>query len=1394
MDLDDIGIPSLVPASQLGQQAATNPLTGATVSCVPTSTAASVNPLTGGGGRGMMPGMNPLTGGPASSSLGGFAASSSMLSTPGQLSTSTLSHSNMTGALPSIPPAPGSYAPQHQQYNMMNSGASNNSFGGTPAGPGGFPPGSGGYPTSSSLHSTPGMVAMPSGSSTALAVAERAGALTGSLVGATQKLMQSTARSGAVAAAASSVVDSMLGIPASASSSAGQQLHQHSNMSLAGAMMNNNMNPGFGGAPGGGLGAPAAGNTSLYQAIPNGQPPAVTVDESQPLWVRITKTETKLSFLLQEYTDYVIEVHDFGRNREVHHRFNDFFVLHSHLAPLDLNLPVLPQKGLDSTDPVVVEDRKAKLSIFLQYCLTSEVIRLEKQLFIWKFLNFENAGLSVCRFVLGPEFIRGNLFKTLPKLVTDEKYQADLYRLAHKDVVGICTDHILSATPDCVAQAAQLLTGAIKVGKMDVVDLLSAKPGFLHRVLRALDIADNFGPIRGLLSAILLTSGDKFPGTITGTLMESRDVLLELLSAARPVVVHELLAKLIWFALETDMREFLFSEQGLSLLVALFSSRDRNTQLLACIVSGVGIITGACEAGRGQELMLKMEEVWAQATEGAQEQDPNLAKLTAALCMHQSSMQRVSVLLIDPRFAKYGIWLLKKANLSMKHLQQILTSLTRILEVPDHPCRYHAAELLLRDGNSSYDFGASLDGLPAFEASLEKAILDPLAVSLAGTAADVGKMKVNTSWQAEKVSSCFPQLPQGSEHMQGFEKTFTAYLAIQQELKSSVQQNDEYASDLMRIAENCQQELTTRTFSEAERANYINRLSTLEVTHGQAGAHRKEFQEKDGKLQSLTQTLTTKQKELTELEKGLQQVNSEAEQKKRLVENARAMLQQKRQALGANNQEQATQIRQRLEQVQERQKTLAMVHMKVQQGDQFDITPYLTAPGLAVAAQGSAQQVKVEHAHWKQQEQALTQHLQQVGNFDPTKLQEEIAMLDRQVADNDAALLSLESKKSSLAQRLAEVKVDFESERHLFQSARSVRDEGLKQVQRDEAGMAEDVRRAQTEIMQRHQALSNLMRAGKELSGRGNMLETKVTGISQLLESEIDHRQNLRRAIAQLGQYLTQLDSELSQLGTGAGADLNITPTNMNNATGAALTTIGGGSTQPVTTSIPVAVPFSDDHPASAAQHLATPASDNTPVAAPGVAALGGVSASEAMAAAASAKPVIPSASEAMAMAAAGVAGTSLFADDSTPAPPFSSSAPAPPTQPTFQQQHVVDLNNPPFASEGPISSSSSSSGETSTAGSFDMVPDPNAATFSDVVPDAVLVPSAMIPETAAVEPPPLMSTGVAPAPTAGVAGAPSAAPAAVDAPAPPPQQLPSASIGDAFKVDQLFNDDLFDS
>ena len=61
-----------------------------------------------------------------------------------------------------------------------------------------------------------------------------------------------------------------------------------------------------------------------------------------PVWCAITGSQTKLSFLLQEYTEYTITVLDFGRERTVEKRFSDFATLHQELIKVDLNLPLLP--------------------------------------------------------------------------------------------------------------------------------------------------------------------------------------------------------------------------------------------------------------------------------------------------------------------------------------------------------------------------------------------------------------------------------------------------------------------------------------------------------------------------------------------------------------------------------------------------------------------------------------------------------------------------------------------------------------------------------------------------------------------------------------------------------------------------------------------------------------------------------------------------------------------------------------------------------------------------------------------------------------------------------------------------------------------------------------------
>lgn len=76
----------------------------------------------------------------------------------------------------------------------------------------------------------------------------------------------------------------------------------------------------------------------------------------------------------------------------------------------------------------------------------------------------------------------------------------------------------------------------------------------------------------------------------------------------------------------------------------------------------------------------------------------------------------------------------------MRNLAQISGNLTQILEVADHPCRYHAAELLLRVQDHDLGASGSVEGLPQFEESLEKAILDPLSSHLETYWTEAGKM------------------------------------------------------------------------------------------------------------------------------------------------------------------------------------------------------------------------------------------------------------------------------------------------------------------------------------------------------------------------------------------------------------------------------------------------------------------------------------------------------------------------------------------------------------------------------------------------------------------------------------------------------------------------------
>merc|ERR1712113_754340 len=112
---------------------------------------------------------------------------------------------------------------------------------------------------------------------------------------------------------------------------------------------------------------------------------------------------------------------------------------------------------------------------------------------------------------MGPDFVRSNLFKTLPKLIQEEKYAADVYRLGHLSVVDISIDYIMKEhnvqIPENLICACQMLAGGCKSGKLVVVQHICSRNDFLLRLFQYLGMADaNFGAIRSILSSILITT------------------------------------------------------------------------------------------------------------------------------------------------------------------------------------------------------------------------------------------------------------------------------------------------------------------------------------------------------------------------------------------------------------------------------------------------------------------------------------------------------------------------------------------------------------------------------------------------------------------------------------------------------------------------------------------------------------------------------------------------------------------------------------------------------------------------------------------------------------------------------------------------------------------------
>ncbi|CAD7929005.1 unnamed protein product [Amoebophrya sp. A25] len=184
----------------------------------------------------------------------------------------------------------------------------------------------------------------------------------------------------------------------------------------------------------------------------------------------IVRAETKTG-LLNSHTTYIIKVSDFGREFEIERRFTDFETLHSDLIRVCGSdaLPKLPERGWGtSTNPNIVEERKPKLNMIIQSALANREALFEKSNILWTFLDLTLPSIFSVRGILhGFNFVSNNLigelgsksdgavtspvkpgerrvsrellflFTQLQKLVVEEKYENDRYRLEHPTMYKI---------------------------------------------------------------------------------------------------------------------------------------------------------------------------------------------------------------------------------------------------------------------------------------------------------------------------------------------------------------------------------------------------------------------------------------------------------------------------------------------------------------------------------------------------------------------------------------------------------------------------------------------------------------------------------------------------------------------------------------------------------------------------------------------------------------------------------------------------------------------------------------------------------------------------------------------------------------------------------------------
>eukprot|EP00397_Hematodinium_sp_SG-2012_P012612 GEMP01012787.1.p1 GENE.GEMP01012787.1~~GEMP01012787.1.p1 ORF type:complete len:789 (+),score=161.17 GEMP01012787.1:182-2548(+) len=381
---------------------------------------------------------------------------------------------------------------------------------------------------------------------------------------------------------------------------------------------------------------------------------------------RISATEVKHTLGgLQTHTTYKIEVIDFGHSVIVERRYDDFNNLHSELARIcgESNLPEMPKKlFFGSMDAETVEKRRPQLELLIQWMLKSSEALLERQNLLWNFLDLPLGAICCVRFLQVEPGMRGAYVRQLVKIVSDDKFAADRYRIAYPAVMRELLNMFDSPVLDM-----EIETAVMEILKAVLKQDAKARQAFLdlrgmHRLFTvAAKRETSLELSRGVFNGLIMASGPEFPQTFCDFLESGLPLLRELCTNESDEYFWPFLAKIIWISWEPVTIRAFITPHGLPLLSTLFQSKSVVGRAYVACLLATALVHGAFE-----------ESAMQRAAEGIDgfviemlTSPPPLAQLSGleTLTRAKSSFQRLLPCLnCSETTARLALWIMARVS------------------------------------------------------------------------------------------------------------------------------------------------------------------------------------------------------------------------------------------------------------------------------------------------------------------------------------------------------------------------------------------------------------------------------------------------------------------------------------------------------------------------------------------------------------------------------------------------------------------------------------------------------------------------------------------------------------------------------------------------------------